>query len=207
MPSLTGCMRYRPTAADNRSISAPNAENTGAWGYNNLQWYGGTYYHKFNDQWHISVESYTLGQNNVLNRSRPGRHHRQWRLPILDAEWVHVQRAGHRDLRKPATSSPARHASFTVLEYLNYRMTTWTTSRSVPSSINDENGQRTGVKTRYVDVGLGWQHWFSPQVYIRPEVSVYQALDAPAFNANTNCRRGRRAACRTRESPPSPRWT
>lgn len=51
---------------------------------------------------------------------------------------------------------------------------------------NDENGQRTGVKTRYVDVGLGWQHWFSPQVYIRPEVSVYQALDAPAFNANTN---------------------
>jgi K+-transporting ATPase A subunit len=29
---------------------------------------------------------------------------------------------------------------------------------------NDENGQRTGVKTRYVDVGLGWQHWFSPHV-------------------------------------------
>ncbi|MBV8397157.1 MAG: hypothetical protein JOZ17_00240 [Acetobacteraceae bacterium] len=51
---------------------------------------------------------------------------------------------------------------------------------------NDENGQRTGTKTRYVEMGLGWQHWFSPQVYIRPEVSVYQALDAPAFNANTN---------------------
>src|SRR5208337_2801617 len=33
----------------------------------NLQWFGGTYYHKFNDQWHISMESYNEHQNNVPN--------------------------------------------------------------------------------------------------------------------------------------------
>jgi len=47
-------------------------------------------------------------------------------------------------------------------------------------------GQKTGTKTRYVTMGLGWQHWFSPQVELRPEVTYYRALDAPAFNGNFN---------------------
>jgi hypothetical protein len=48
------------------------------------------------------------------------------------------------------------------------------------------SGQRTGVKTRYVDFGIGWQHWFSPQIEIRPEVVYYHSLDANAFNGNSN---------------------
>ena len=38
--------------------------------------------------------------------------------------------------------------------------------------------------TRYMDIALSWQHWFSPQVEIRPEVAYYRSLDAPAFNGN-----------------------
>ena len=30
-----------------------NGINGGQWGYNNLQWYGFTYYHKFNKFWHV----------------------------------------------------------------------------------------------------------------------------------------------------------
>jgi hypothetical protein len=37
-----------------------------------------------------------------------------------------------------------------------------------------------------VDFGIGWQHWLSPQVEFRPEVTYYRALDAPAFNGNFN---------------------
>jgi hypothetical protein len=37
-----------------------------------------------------------------------------------------------------------------------------------------------------VTMGLGWQHWFSPQIEIRPEFTYYRALDAPAFNGNFN---------------------
>jgi hypothetical protein len=29
----------------------------------------------------------------------------------------------------------------------------------------------TGVSTRQADVALGWQHWFSPQIDIRPEIA------------------------------------
>ena len=75
---------------------------------------------------------------------------------------------------------------FTVLEYLNYRMTDLDNISFRAEFYNDENGQRTGTKSRYVEFGLGWQHWLSPQVYLRPEVTVYQSLDAPAFNGNAN---------------------
>ncbi|WP_274036448.1 hypothetical protein, partial [Escherichia coli] len=51
---------------------------------------------------------------------------------------------------------------------------------------DDQQGQRTGVKTRYVEVALGLQHWLSPQIELRPEVAYYEALDAPAFNGNAN---------------------
>jgi hypothetical protein len=47
-------------------------------------------------------------------------------------------------------------------------------------------GQRTGIKTRYVDFGIGWQHWLSPQIELRPEVTYYRSLDAPAFNGNAD---------------------
>jgi hypothetical protein len=45
-------------------------------------------------------------------------------------------------------------------------------------------GQRTGVKTRYVNFGVGWQHWLSPQIEFRPEVDYDYALDKDAFNGN-----------------------
>ena len=48
-----------------------DAINSGVWGYNNLQWWGVTYYHKFNDQWHLSFETYHLYQKNVLNATDP----------------------------------------------------------------------------------------------------------------------------------------
>jgi hypothetical protein len=52
--------------------------------------------------------------------------------------------------------------------------------------VDDYQGQRTGVASRYIETGIGWQHWFSPQIEIRPEVSYYKAMDAFAFNGNVN---------------------
>ena len=61
-------------------------------------------------------------------------------------------------------------------EYISYRA----------EFVNDAQGQRTGTKTRYVETGIGWQLWFSPQIEMRPEVSYYRSLDANAFNGNSN---------------------
>jgi hypothetical protein len=51
---------------------------------------------------------------------------------------------------------------------------------------DDMEGQRTGVKTRYVDVAGSWQHWLSPQIEMRPEIAYYRSLDANAFNGDAN---------------------
>ena len=61
---------------------------------------------------------------------------------------------------------------------------------------DDVEGQRTGTKTAYVETGIGWQHWFSPQIQIRPEVSFYKSLNANAFNGNSNL-----GIAPTRDSP------
>jgi hypothetical protein len=49
---------------------------------------------------------------------------------------------------------------------------------------DDMEGQRTGTKSRYVDIAGSWQHWLSPQIEMRPEIAYYRSLDAPAFNGD-----------------------
>jgi Putative beta-barrel porin-2, OmpL-like. bbp2 len=67
VPSVTGGVRWSSDSGNDDFNIVANGINGGQWGYNNLQWYGLTYYHKFNDQWHISVETYNEHQNNVPN--------------------------------------------------------------------------------------------------------------------------------------------
>ena len=49
---------------------------------------------------------------------------------------------------------------------------------------NDPNGFRTGVATAYTDFALSWQHWLSPQIEFRPEVSYWRSYRTPAFNGD-----------------------
>ena len=37
----------------------------------------------------------------------------------------------------------------------------------------------------YYDVGLGWQHWLSPQIEMRPEFTWYRSSH-PSFNDGTD---------------------
>ena len=55
-PSVSGAVRWTSDNGHDSVYVIANGINNGTWGYNNLQWYGLTYYHKFNDQWHISFE-------------------------------------------------------------------------------------------------------------------------------------------------------
>jgi GT2 family glycosyltransferase len=69
---------------------------------------------------------------------------------------------------------------------VNYRVTPLDNISYRVEYVNDYQGQRTGTKTAYFETGIGWQHWFSPQIEFRPEVSYYKSLDAFAFNGNAN---------------------
>jgi hypothetical protein len=57
-PSLTACLRFVWNDGWDAFYPCLDGLNGGTWGYNNIQWHGFTYYHRFNDHWHIAYENY-----------------------------------------------------------------------------------------------------------------------------------------------------
>jgi hypothetical protein len=185
-PSVTTGVRWTSDSGNDDLNVVANAINHGQWGYNNLQWYGLTYYHKFNDQWHLAFETYNEHQNNVLNANNP------IAVAALNAggtpfspQYMPFNAPGLAYCSSAVLYSCT--ATFqTFLTYVNYKITPLDNISYRAEFVNDEQGQRTGTKTRYVETGIGWQHWFSPQIEMRPEVTYYRSLDAFAFNGNSN---------------------
>jgi len=163
-----------------------NGINNGAWGYNNLNWVGGTYFHKFNDQWHIAFETWNIHEFNVPNLDNPiaaaaiangGTPFSQQVMPFNAPNAAHCGNSVF-------LACTADEQSF--LLYVNYSPNKLDNFTFRTEYFMDPQGQRTGVVTNYVDATIGWQHWFSPQIEVRPEIAYYRSLNAAAFNGNVN---------------------
>jgi hypothetical protein len=181
-PSLVACARYTWNNGNDNIYPCMDGINNGEWGYNNLQWYGFTYYHKFNDQWHVAFEAYDLHQNNVPNLNNPiaataiangGTPFSPQYTPFNGPNAARCNNTS--DLTCTATA-------IGTVAYINYQFSPLDNISFRPEFYDDMQGQRTGVKTRYVNFGIGWQHWLSPQIEFRPEIDYDRSLDAPAFN-------------------------
>lgn len=194
--SAVACARFTWNDGKDTFYPCMDGINNGIWGYNNLQWYGFTFYHKFNDRWHIAYEIYTLHQNNVANSNNPiaaaaiaagGTPFSPQYIPFNAPNAAQCN----------STSALSCTASvLATVAYINYQFSPLDNISFRPEFYDDKQGQRTGVKTRYLNFGLGWQHWLSPQVELRPEVDYDYALDRNAFNGNANA-----------GIPPSKRYT
>jgi putative OmpL-like beta-barrel porin-2 len=192
VPSVTAGVRYTTDSGNDNIYVVADAINGGQWGYNNLQWYGVTYYHKFNEQWHLSFETYNLHQNNVANLNNPivndpvgGTGIIQRGGTPFSPQFMPFNAPGGA-LCNSTTALSCRASVQTYVAYLNYKPTPLDNISYRAEFYDDQQGQRTGTKTRYFETGIGWQHWFSPQIEIRPEFTYYKSLDAPAFNGNAN---------------------
>src|SRR5271169_1220032 len=184
----SGTFGVRWTSDDGRDDLnlVADAINGGQWGYNNLQWYGATYYHKLNDYWHLAFETYNLHQNNVANLDNPaaaaiiaggGTPFSPQFIPFNAPNGAHCGNA---------TALTCTADVETFLTYVNYSPNKLNNFSLRLEWYDDMQGQRTGVASRYVDLAGSWQHWLSPQIEVRPEVAYYKSLDAPAFNGNAN---------------------
>jgi Putative beta-barrel porin-2, OmpL-like. bbp2 len=185
-PSITGGVRYVSDSGNDSIQFVANGINGGQWGYNNLQWYGITAYHKFNDQWHISFETYNEHQDNVPNLNNPAA------VAIIagggtpfSPQYIPFNAPGGAFCSN-ATALSCTASVQTYLAYVNYSPTKLDNISYRIEYFDDQQGQRTGTKTAYLETGIGWQHWFSPQIEFRPEVSYYKSLNANAFNGNSN---------------------
>jgi hypothetical protein len=197
-PSLTACARWQSDTAYNTVYSCANAINNGTYGYNNLQQYTTTFYHKFNDQWHLSLEGWFMHENNtpattdsttglgnpvspangsinsIYTSTYPNQSFINNLLGFANGPWGAKCKYGQVD----CTSK-----EFSLLAYLNYQFSPLDNLSLRGESFHDINGQRTGVATVYNNWAIGWQHWFSPTVTFRPEVAFYNSGE-PAFGRN-----------------------
>jgi hypothetical protein len=180
IPSYTLGVRWQSDSGYDNVYVVADAFNSGTWGYNNLQWSGITWYHKFDEKWHFSWETYTLAQNHVLNVTDPAGIIANGGFPFAGLKFNAPNFAVCPNPQQLACTA----RSFASTVYLNYHFAPLDNLSIRTEFYNDMQGQRTGTKTRYVETGIGWQHWLSPQIEFRPEVTYYRSLDAPAFNGN-----------------------
>ena len=186
-PSLTFCIRWTSDSGNDSIYPCIDGINNGAWGYNNLQWHGFTYYHKFNEYWNLAFEAYWISENGVPNNQNA----------ITQAiiagggtpfspQYVAFNPPNQAFCFDPNALSCTANA-FGVLTYLNYSPDRLNNISFRPEVYIDSNGWRTGtgVPTTYYEATLGWQHFFSPQFEIRPEISYWYSDGAPAFNNGT----------------------
>ncbi|MGP0089657.1 MAG: outer membrane beta-barrel protein [Xanthobacteraceae bacterium] len=187
VPSLTACLRYQTNSGNDNLYVCEDALNNGLQGYNNLQWTGFTYYHRFNEQWHISSEFYTLSQNDVLNLNNPTVFNTllpNGITPLAGANIV-AQQPNFAYCSNPNLLT-CTSRSYTALTYLNYSPNPLDNWSFRAEYYVDQEGQRISIPTRYIDLAIGLQHWLSPQIEFRPEVAYYHSFNTPAFDGVFN---------------------
>jgi hypothetical protein len=185
LPSFTACARFNWNQGNDNFMPCMNGINNGQWGYNNLQWYGATYYHKFNDHWHISMESYYEYEDGVPNVNNPtitsGLANGTIDTPFSQLKF-NAPNMAH--CSNPAAIRCNAYAVGAVA-YINYSPEPRDNFSFRPEIYYDPQGQRTGTAATYYEFSLGWQHFYSPQLEVRPEIGYYHSDGANAFNGGT----------------------
>ncbi len=183
-PTGTLCVRYQSLDGNNDVNLCANGINNGQWGYNNLQWYGVTAYHKFDKHWHISYEIYDEHQSGVpnANNATVTNIYNNGGTPF-SPQFI-PNNAPALAQCKTATALRCTASAIGTVFYLNFSPNNLNNLTLRGEYYDDIDGQRTGYKTYYTDVGIGWQHWLSPQIEFRPEFTYYTS-SIPAFNLGT----------------------
>jgi hypothetical protein len=174
-PTLTACARYSTDSSNDNAQVCANGINDGQFGYNNLQWYGVTYYHKFDEKWHLAFESWHMDQKDVPNSGANG--YPAGVSPFDPGQPDYIPQNAPSKAVCPPHELYCTANEWSALMYLNYRYSDLDNFTFRAEYFDDENGQRTGVKAAYDNYAFGWQHWFSPSVYIRPEIAFYETVD------------------------------
>jgi hypothetical protein len=174
VPTYTACVRYTWNDGNDNIYPCANGINGGQWGYNNLQWYGFTYYHKFNDRWHLSYEFYDEHQNGVPNATGAYYQANGLRGTPFGPPYItyNAPAAAHCGT---ATALRCNAYAIGTVAYLNYAPGPMDNISFRPEIYYDAQGQRTGTAATYWEVSLGWQHWLSPQVEMRPFIASSSA--------------------------------
>ncbi len=172
-PSFTGCVDYTTKSVDDNFYLCANGINNGTYAYNNLQMYDGTWYHKFNKNWHMASEAYAMYQREV-----PSVHGVDGLPPITPEKGTNGANCAVGEVRCFAPE-------WAWVNYLNRELGAHDFLSLRNDFLDDKKGQRTGYAGRYSEVTLSWNHWVGTTVQIRPEIRFDHAWDSTAYDLGT----------------------
>ncbi len=183
-PSVSLCGRYHSLDSKTDVNICGDAINHGQWGYNNMQWWGFTAYHTFNKYWHISWETYEEHEDGVPNELNPIalNVYNNGGTPF-SPQFIQFNPP---DLAQCKNAKVLRCQTDSIgsVFYLNFSPNALNNVSLRAEYYDDAEGQRTGVPAIYHDIAIGWQHWLSPQVELRPEFTYYTS-SRPSFDLDT----------------------
>ncbi len=165
-PTLTLMLRYStPSNLDNFYVGI-NSLNDGKFSYNNLQSFYTTWYHKFgNSGFHMAAEAWYMYQN---------------KTPVTGSNTGFGRNGPFGATCR--TGTRCFSDEYAVLNYLNYEFDNHDFIGLRNEVFNDEKGQRTGFQTIYSEHTIGYNHWFSDDILVRPEVRYEHSYNAKAYN-------------------------
>ncbi len=167
-PSLTACVAYTFHGGNDEVYPCASGINSGKYAYNNVQLFVTTWYHKFNQRWHMATEAYYEYQREVPSVAGPivpepntnGAFCPPGQVRCFAGEWAMVNYL---------------QREFSPHNYISIRT----------DVLDDLKGQRTGVQTLYSEHALMWGHWIGSTVLFRPELRFERAYSAPAYDLGT----------------------
>ena len=193
-----GCVQWMSDSGKDTIYPCINGDskilgNKGNFGWNNLQHDAITWYHKFNDKWHMSNEFWYMYQKNTPNVNNPNG------VAMLAADFPAPQFTFGAPFGAQCNDPTQTTCTSHEYAFVNYFLYQWGPRDNLVirnEIFNDSTGQRTGFKTRYFESLIGWNHWIGKAITIRPElryerasgdVNPYDNPCGPNTLANSNC--------------------
>jgi hypothetical protein len=170
------CVIWTSNSGKDAIYPCMNGLNNQEFGWNNIQHAVTTWYHKFNDRWHIDSEAWYMWQRdtpNILNPQGQAILAALFPAPEYNIGAPSGAQCGSVSVLKCTSRAWA------ALNYLNYtydarNIWTWRSD-----FFADTNGQRTGFKGDFLEFTLGYTHWVGDALELRPELRFERQLTAP----------------------------
>ncbi len=168
-PSATACVDYDTKTNRDSFLLCADGINNGKYAFNNVQFYDGVWYHKFNSKWHMASESWYMYQLQVPNVSS-------------DAVNAPPTIPGANGATCTGGVATCFAPEWAMLNYLNHEVSTKMLIGFRSDFVNDKKGQRTGVASKYTENTLYLSRYIGTTVQIRPEIRFDHSWDRAGYD-------------------------
>ena len=169
--TLNACLGYTWSQGGNNVYVCDNSLNDGRYGYNNLQAFYATWYHKYGKQsrWHTATESWYQYEKDTPNVNNPAAQ----ALLIPGANGAICK-----SIQQVTCFAP----DYAIVNYHEYQASKRDYFSFRNEFFDDFVGQRTGTKSKFTEHMIGWGHWVGTTVLFRPELRFERSYNAPAYD-------------------------